>query len=109
MTELITNREIYERFLLEAIPQSRKFLWIGTADLKDLHVHRGRRMIPFIGLLSELVERGVAVVLISSEMPELLGLADRVAVMHEGTLQGILNRDEANQERIMELALQFTA
>ena len=60
-------------------------------------------------LIGELVERGVAVVLISSEMPELLGLADRVAVMHEGTLQGILNRDEANQERIMELALQFTA
>jgi ribose transport system ATP-binding protein len=60
-------------------------------------------------LIGELVERGVAVVLISSEMPELLGLADRVAVMHEGTLQGILNRDEASQERIMELALQFTA
>ena len=60
-------------------------------------------------LIGELVERGVAVVLISSEMPELLGLADRVAVMHEGALQGVLNRDEANQERIMELALQFTA
>ena len=60
-------------------------------------------------LIGDLVERGVAVVLISSEMPELLGLADRVAVMHEGTLQGILPRVEATQERIMELALQFTA
>jgi ribose transport system ATP-binding protein len=60
-------------------------------------------------LIGELVERGVAVVLISSEMSELLGLADRVAVMHEGALQGILNRAEASQERIMELALQFTA
>ena len=60
-------------------------------------------------LIGELVERGVAVVLISSEMSELLGLADRVAVMHEGALQGILNRSEASQERIMELALQFTA
>jgi inositol transport system ATP-binding protein len=47
----------------------------------------------------------VAVVLISSEMPELLGLADRVAVMHEGTLQGILSRSEATQERILQLAL----
>jgi ribose transport system ATP-binding protein len=56
-------------------------------------------------LIGELAERGVAVVLISSEMPELLGLADRVAVMHEGTLQGILPRSEASQERIMELAL----
>jgi ribose transport system ATP-binding protein len=60
-------------------------------------------------LIGELVEQGVAVVLISSEMPELLGLADRVAVMHEGTLQGILPRAEATQERIMELALQASA
>ena len=56
-------------------------------------------------LIGELVERGVAVVLISSEMPELLGLSDRIAVMHEGALQGVLPRTEATQERIMELAL----
>jgi ribose transport system ATP-binding protein len=59
-------------------------------------------------LIGELVEQGVAVMLISSEMTELLGLADRIAVMHEGALQGILPRAEASQERIMELALQFT-
>ena len=59
-------------------------------------------------LMGELVEKGVAIFLISSEMPELLGLSDRVAVMHEGSLQGILSRAEATQERIMELALQFT-
>jgi inositol transport system ATP-binding protein len=45
------------------------------------------------------------VVLITSEMPELLGLADRVAVMHEGALQGVLQRAEATQERVMQLAL----
>ena len=56
-------------------------------------------------LIGELVEQGVAVVLITSEMPELLGLADRVAVMHEGALQGILERADSTQERIMELAL----
>jgi ribose transport system ATP-binding protein len=56
-------------------------------------------------LIGDLVERGVAVVLISSEMPELLGLADRIAVMHEGALQGVLDRAEASQERIMEMAL----
>jgi len=60
-------------------------------------------------LIGELVEHGVAILLISSEMPELLGLSDRVVVMHEGSLQGILSRAEATQERIMELALQFTA
>jgi ribose transport system ATP-binding protein len=56
-------------------------------------------------LIGELVEQGVAIVLISSELSELLGLADRVAVMHEGALQGILSRADATQERIMELAL----
>lgn len=56
-------------------------------------------------LIGELVERGVAVLLISSEMPELLGLADRIAVMHEGRLQGILDRAAATQESIMALAL----
>ncbi len=56
-------------------------------------------------LIGELVAQGVAVMLISSEMPELLGLADRVAVMHEGALQGVLDRSGATQERIMQLAL----
>jgi ribose transport system ATP-binding protein len=57
------------------------------------------------GLIGELVEQGVAILLISSEMSELIGLADRVAVMHEGALQGVLPRSEVTQERIMELAL----
>ncbi len=56
-------------------------------------------------LIGELVARGVAVLLISSEMHELIGLADRVAVMHEGSLQAIVPRAEATQERIMALAL----
>jgi ribose transport system ATP-binding protein len=60
-------------------------------------------------LIGELVGHGVAILLISSEMPELIGLSDRVAVMHEGALQGILPRAEVTQERIMELALQFTS
>jgi ABC-type sugar transport system ATPase subunit len=56
-------------------------------------------------LIGELVAAGVAVLLVSSEMPELLGLADRVAVMHDGALQAVLPRSEVTQERIMELAL----
>lgn len=56
-------------------------------------------------LIGELVDHGVAVLLISSEMSELLGLADRIAVMHEGVLRGILLRSEASPKRIMELAL----
>jgi len=56
-------------------------------------------------LIGELVEQGVAVVLISSEMPELVGLADRVAVMHEGGLRGILEGCQMTPERILHLAL----
>ncbi len=56
-------------------------------------------------LIGELVEQGVAVLLISSEMPELLGLADRIVVMHEGRMTGILDRADADPESIMALAL----
>ena len=47
--------------------------------------------------------------LISSEMSEPLGLAERIAVMHEGSLQGVLDRSQATQGGIMELALRFTS
>jgi ABC-type sugar transport system ATPase subunit len=55
-------------------------------------------------LLQNLAQGGTAVMLISSELPEILRLSDRVAVMHEGCLVGILPRAEATQERIMGLA-----
>jgi ribose transport system ATP-binding protein len=59
-------------------------------------------------LIGELVAQGVAVLLVSSEMPELVGLADRIAVMREGVLQGVVPRAEATPERIMSFALQIT-
>lgn len=55
-------------------------------------------------LMNELVRQGVAVLMISSELPEVLGMCDRVLVMHEGKLAGELSRAEATQERIMKLA-----
>jgi inositol transport system ATP-binding protein len=55
-------------------------------------------------LITELAGRGVAVMMISSEMPEVLGMSDRILVMHEGRLTGILDRNEASQVKIMELA-----
>lgn len=55
-------------------------------------------------LLQELARDGIAVMLVSSELPEILRLSDRVAVMHEGALMGILSRDETTQEQIMALA-----
>jgi rhamnose transport system ATP-binding protein len=55
-------------------------------------------------LLSELAGRGVAVLMISSELPEVLGMADRVLVMHEGRLTAELSRAEADEERVMRAA-----
>jgi inositol transport system ATP-binding protein len=57
-------------------------------------------------LISELAGQGVAVIMISSEMPEVLGMSDRVLVMHEGRQTGIVDRKDATQVRIMELASQ---
>lgn len=56
-------------------------------------------------LIVQLAEQGMAIILISSELPEILGMCDRIGVMHGGTLAGILTRSEANQSSIMSLAL----
>ena len=58
-------------------------------------------------LMGELTSQGVAVILISSELPEVLGMADRVIVMHEGRICGEFARSEATQEKIMETILTF--
>ena len=55
-------------------------------------------------LMQELAKQGMAIVMISSEMPELLGLSDRIVVMHEGEITGELNKNEATQEAILEFA-----
>jgi len=57
-------------------------------------------------LVSELAGKGVAVIMISSELPEVLGMSDRVMVMHEGRMTGIVERADADQVTIMDLASQ---
>ncbi|MDA8226334.1 MAG: sugar ABC transporter ATP-binding protein [Desulfitobacterium hafniense] len=55
-------------------------------------------------IINKLAEEGVAIILISSELPEVLTLADRILVMHNGSISGELSREEANQEIIMQYA-----
>jgi ribose transport system ATP-binding protein len=55
-------------------------------------------------IISKLAETGLAVLMISSELPEILGISDRILVMHEGKLKGHLTREEATQEKIMHFA-----
>lgn len=57
------------------------------------------------GIINELAAAGKGVVMISSEMPELLGMCDRIHVMNEGAFVGELAREEASQERIMEIIM----
>lgn len=55
-------------------------------------------------LMNELAERGVPIIMVSSDLPEVLGVSDRIMVMHEGRISGELSRNEATQEKVMQLA-----
>jgi rhamnose transport system ATP-binding protein len=56
-------------------------------------------------IMGDLAEQGVAIIMISSELPEILGMSDRIAVMHNCTVAGVLSREEATQPRVLALAL----
>ena len=67
----------------------------GKTSLVKEYIHR---------LIAKLAGEGVAVIMISSEMPEVLGMSDRIMVVHEGRITGFLDRKDADQVKIMELA-----
>ena len=56
-------------------------------------------------LMCDLAERGMAILMISSELQEVLGMSDRIAVIHGGKIAGILDREEATQQKVLSLAL----
>ena len=55
-------------------------------------------------LMTQFAQQGLAIIMISSELPEILGMSDRVIVMHEGGVRGEIERKDASQENIMALA-----
>ena len=57
-------------------------------------------------LMSQLASQGMAILMISSELPEVLGMSDRIIVMREGRITGHFSRAEASQEQIMSAATQ---
>lgn len=69
MLRFVADREIYEEVLCGAVPKTRHQLWLATADLKDLHVHRNGGMVPFLEVLSGLVARQVEVRLLHAKEP----------------------------------------
>ena len=52
-------------------------------------------------IMNYLLDQGCAIVMISSEMPEVLGMSDRIMVMHEGVKKGEFSHDEATQEKLL--------
>jgi putative multiple sugar transport system ATP-binding protein len=57
------------------------------------------------GIMNDIIAAGKSVIMVSSELPEAIGMADRIYVMNEGRIKGELSKEEATQEKIMHLAL----
>jgi ribose transport system ATP-binding protein len=57
------------------------------------------------GLMRELADSGVAILMISSDMEEVIGVSDRIAVMHEGTISGVLERPQFSEYNVLRLAI----
>ena len=69
MLEFITDRQIYEKVIAHRIPSTRTFLWLGTSDLKDLHVDKQASMVPFLEVLSDLVGKRIEIRLLHAKEP----------------------------------------
>lgn len=67
--ELVMNEAIHQRVITDMVPRARRYVWIMTADIKDMHVREGRRFVPFLRVLADLVGRGVAVRLFHAKEP----------------------------------------
>ena len=55
-------------------------------------------------IIRDLADQGITILLISSELPELLMMSDRIVVMHNGTVSGVVSKEEFSQERVMRFA-----
>ena len=68
-TEFITNKEIYNRVIQELVAEADRFVWIATADIKDMYVKKGKGMVPFLEILATLLENGIAIRLLHAKEP----------------------------------------
>ena len=69
MHELLLNRDIYTRFLQPLLPSAKRFLWIVTADIKDMYIDVNGSFHPLLVVLDDLVRNGVSVRLIHAKEP----------------------------------------
>lgn len=66
--EFISGKDHYDK-VIERVASVKKSFWIGTADIKDLHVKEGIKTKPFLGVLADLLKRGVEIPLIHAKEP----------------------------------------
>lgn len=69
MIEFVKDTEIYEKVICQQIPRAKRFVWLATSDLKDLYVRKGRKAVPFLEILSDLVDRNVEIRLLHAKEP----------------------------------------
>ena len=81
----------------------KRFDIITEADARTLDVGA---TVEIYELMNELTEEGAGILMISSDLPEVLGMSDRILVMAGGRITGELSSEEASQEKVMTLATQ---
>ena len=69
MTEFIKDREIYEGVICGLVGNAKRFVWLGTADMKDLYVDKNGGMVPFLEILSDLAKKNVEIRLLHAKEP----------------------------------------
>jgi phosphatidylserine/phosphatidylglycerophosphate/cardiolipin synthase-like enzyme len=66
---LLEGLELHQAVIDDGVLQARQFVWIATADLKDMHVRRGQRFIPLLHVFDDMAQRGVQFRLVHSALP----------------------------------------
>jgi phosphatidylserine/phosphatidylglycerophosphate/cardiolipin synthase-like enzyme len=66
--KFITNEELYKQ-AIEPVANAKSFVWIGTADIKDLHVHHNGKVLSFLAILDSLIKKKVAIRLLHAKDP----------------------------------------
>jgi phosphatidylserine/phosphatidylglycerophosphate/cardiolipin synthase-like enzyme len=69
MIEFVTDTEIYETVICQQIPKARRFVWLATSDLKDLYVKKNKKAVPFLEVLSGLIDKSVEIRLLHAKEP----------------------------------------
>lgn len=67
--ELLTNTQLHLRVIEDAVLNAERFVWIGTANLKDMHIRRGKRYRPILDSFEQMAQKGISFRIVHSDMP----------------------------------------